>query len=108
MVYCDYTASGRCLVFVERYLQSLQRVYANTHTESSGTGLQTSRFREDARSLIRAAVGGDDQTAVIFTGAGSTAAINKLVGILGLVFETVLGANPPMLDRDYKERNGLA
>jgi uncharacterized membrane protein YvlD (DUF360 family) len=31
-----------------------------------------------------------------------------LVGILGLVFETILGANPPMLDRDYKERNGLA
>lgn len=31
-----------------------------------------------------------------------------LVGVLGLVFETVLGANPPMLDRDYKERNGLA
>ena len=31
-----------------------------------------------------------------------------LVGILGLAFETILGANPPMLDRDYKERNGLA
>ena len=26
MVYCDYTASGRCLGFVERYLQTLQRI----------------------------------------------------------------------------------
>ena len=24
MVYCDYTASGRCLLFVETYLESLQ------------------------------------------------------------------------------------
>ena len=31
-----------------------------------------------------------------------------LVGVLGLVFETILGANPPVLDRAYKERNGLA
>jgi uncharacterized membrane protein YvlD (DUF360 family) len=30
-----------------------------------------------------------------------------VVGVLGLVFETLLGANPPVLDRDYKERNGL-
>ncbi len=27
MVYCDYTASGRCLIFIEQYLQSLQRIY---------------------------------------------------------------------------------
>jgi putative membrane protein len=31
-----------------------------------------------------------------------------LVGVLGLVFETTLGANPPVLDRNYRERNGLA
>ena len=31
--------------------------YTNTHTESSGTGLQTSRLREDARQIIRHAVG---------------------------------------------------
>ena len=30
-----------------------------------------------------------------------------VVGILGLIFETLLGATPPVLDRDYKERNGL-
>ena len=36
--------------------------YANTHTESCGTGLQTTRLREDARAIIRDAVGGDDET----------------------------------------------
>lgn len=85
VTYADYTASGRALTFVEDFIRDevLPR-YANTHTESSGTGLQTSRLREDARDIIRDAVGGDEQTMVIFTGSGSTGAIDKLIGILGL------------------------
>ncbi len=31
-----------------------------------------------------------------------------VVGVLGLVLETLLGANQPVLDREYRERNGLA
>jgi putative membrane protein len=30
-----------------------------------------------------------------------------IVGIVGMILETLLGATPPVLDRDYKERNGL-
>lgn len=30
-----------------------------------------------------------------------------VLGIVGLLLDTLLGANPPVLDRDYKERNGL-
>ncbi|MER7583720.1 aminotransferase class V-fold PLP-dependent enzyme [Kitasatospora sp. NPDC097691] len=85
ITYADYTASGRSLDFVEDWLRAavLPR-YANTHTESSATGLQTSRLREDARSLIHRAVGGTDDHVVLFCGAGTTAAVNKLVGILEL------------------------
>src|SRR4029078_13085696 len=61
-----------------------------THTESSGTGRQTTRLREDARSIIRDAVGGDDRTVVIFTGSGGTGANAKLVGILGLRIPSAL------------------
>jgi selenocysteine lyase/cysteine desulfurase len=85
VTYADYTASGRALGFLEDFIRCevLPR-YANTHTESSGTGLQTTRLREDARAIIRTAVGGDEDTLVIFCGSGTTGAINKLVGILGL------------------------
>src|SRR6266576_2841032 len=85
VTYADYTASGRALSFLEDFVRHevLPR-YANTHTESSGTGLQTTRLREDARRIIRDAVGGDADTVVIFTGAGSTAAIDKMIHILGM------------------------
>src|SRR3954447_3415868 len=83
VTYADYTASGRSLAFIEDYLrESVLPLYANTHTESSGTGLQTTRFREDARRIIRDAVGATDEHVVIFTGSGSTAAVDKLVSVL--------------------------
>src|SRR5215471_10057662 len=79
--YADYTASGRSLDFIEDAVRAhvLPR-YANTHTESSGTGLATSRLREDARAVIAEAVGDAGEHAVIFCGSGATAAVNKLVG----------------------------
>ena len=45
VTYADYTASGRSLSFIEGYIRdAVLPLYANTHTESSGTGLQTSRL----------------------------------------------------------------
>ena len=85
LVYADYIASGRSLGFIEDFIR--ERVlprYANTHTESSGTGRQTTRLRADARRLIRDAVGGTDDHLVIFCGSGTTAAVNKLTAILGV------------------------
>lgn len=85
ITYADYTASGRSLSFIEDYLRAhVLPLYANTHTESSATGRQMSRLREEARVIIRDAVGGSADHLVIFCGSGSTAAVNKLVGILEL------------------------
>ena len=67
VTYADYTASGRSLTFIEDFIrQHVLPLYANTHTETSGTGLQTTRFREDARRIIKQAVGGDERDVVIF------------------------------------------
>ena len=91
VTYADYTASGRALEFIEDVIRDevLPR-YANTHTESSGTGLQTTRLREDARRIIHEAVGGDDDTCIIFCGSGATGAVDKLIGILGLRLPSAL------------------
>jgi selenocysteine lyase/cysteine desulfurase len=99
VTYADYTASGRALSFVEDFIRGevLPR-YANTHTESSGTGLQTTRLREDARAIIADAVGADDEYAVIFAGSGSTGAIAKLIGILGIRVPSELGDRYSLAD----------
>ncbi len=85
VTYADYTASGRSLGFLEDFLRAhVLPLYANTHTEASGTGRQTTRFREEARAIIKRAVGGGPDDVVIFCGSGATGAINKLIDVLNL------------------------
>jgi selenocysteine lyase/cysteine desulfurase len=85
VTYADYTASGRSLSFIEDYIrEAVMPLYANTHTESSGTGLQTTRFREEARNMVRSCVGATDEHAVLFCGSGMTGAIDRLIGVLGI------------------------
>jgi len=85
LVYADYTASGRALDLVEDTLrEQVLPWYANTHSETSFTGAQTTALREEARATIRRALGGGEDDKIIFCGAGATAAINRLIDILGL------------------------
>jgi selenocysteine lyase/cysteine desulfurase len=107
VTYADWTASGRSLGFIEDAIRDrvLPR-YANTHTESSGTGRHTTRLREQARQMIHRAVGGTGQDLVIFTGSGATGAVAKLVGLLGLG-AAAPGPRPVVLVGPYEHHSNL-
>ena len=101
MVYCDYTASGRCLRFVESYLQSLQRVYANTHTEDDITGRSMSQLLHEAEDAIKQSVNAGPQGRLIACGTGATGAIDKLQQIIGVTLAPATRKNlGDMLDDD--------
>ena len=84
MVYCDYTASGRCLNFIEHYLMHIQRKYANTHTEDDITGRSMTQLLQQAESIIKDSVNAGSTGKIIACGSGSTAAIDKFQQIIGL------------------------
>jgi selenocysteine lyase/cysteine desulfurase len=93
ITYADHTASGRALTFIEDVIRD--RVlpwYANTHSELSATGRRTTVLREQARRIVRDAVGGGAEHVVIFTGSGATAAIDRFMRILGLHVVSALDA----------------
>ncbi|MFU8862640.1 MAG: aminotransferase class V-fold PLP-dependent enzyme [Rhodobacterales bacterium] len=84
LVYADYTASGRALMQVERFiLETVLPRYANSHTEASFCGAAMTRLRSEARATIARLCGAGPEHAVIFCGAGATAGINRLVALLG-------------------------
>nr|WP_306456089.1 aminotransferase class V-fold PLP-dependent enzyme [Palleronia marisminoris] len=93
MIYADYVASGRALAVIEDFVRaSVLPYYSNTHTQASFCGSYMTRLREAARGEIARLVGADATTSVIFTGSGTTAAINRLVGLLGLSGSTAEGS----------------
>ena len=99
LVYADYTASGRSLDFIEEFITDrVLPYYANTHTESSFTGAQSTAFREEARQSIKQAVNAVEDDQLIFCGSGATAAINKLIDIMNLRLPADLNERHKFLD----------
>jgi len=84
MVYADYTASGRCLAMIEKYIQNLQRIYANTHTEDDISGRSMTRLLDAAENAIKQSVNAGPDGRIICVGTGATGAIDKLQQIIGV------------------------
>ena len=84
LTYADYTASGRSLRFIEKYLIHIQRIYANTHTEDDVTGRNMTGVMHRAEKNIKKAFNAEKNGIIIETGSGSTAAILKFQEIIGV------------------------
>lgn len=85
VIYCDYTASGKPLRFIENYIQNyVHPFYSNTHTTTNTSSRQTTKFRNEARNIIKKCVNAKDEDVVVFTGSGTTSAIHKLIHALSL------------------------
>jgi selenocysteine lyase/cysteine desulfurase len=84
MMYADYTASGRCLCFVENYLRQLQRIYANSHTEDDISGRSMTQLLKEAEESIKRSVNAAESGRIICVGSGATGAIDKLQQLIGV------------------------
>ena len=94
MVYADYTASGRCLDLVEKYLQNIQRNYANTHTEDDISGRSMTNLLKQAEQSIKQSVNAGPDGCIVCVGSGATGAIDKLQQIIGVALPPMRSIKP--------------
>lgn len=85
LLYADWTASGRLYEPIERrMLEAFGPYVSNPHTESNATGLTMTLAYNEARAIVKQHVHAGPNDALLFSGNGTTGAINKLQRILGL------------------------
>jgi len=89
ITYADYTASGKTLKFIEKYLLKLQELYANSHTEESTTGKSMTELVHLSEKKIKKCFNALEDDYIFPVGTGATGAIQKLASILGVYYSPV-------------------
>lgn len=108
LVYADYVASGRALHQIERFiLEEVLPYYANSHTEASYCGGFMTRMRREARALIGEFCEANEGHAVIFTGSGATAGINRLVKLFGVAEAAAAGKRARIIIGPYEHHSNI-
>jgi len=102
LFYADYTASGRCLKFIEDKLFNIAKSYANTHTTDDYSGEYLTELLHDAEKMIKKSVNAGNDYKIIATGSGSTGALKRLQEILGIYIP------PHTKDRIFSSIKGLS
>lgn len=108
LLYADYAASGRALRQVETFIaERVLPYYANSHTEASFCGAAMNRLRAEARAAVARATGADQDCAVMFTGSGATAAVNRLVKLTGLCAAVGRGERATVFIGPYEHHSNI-
>jgi len=85
LVYADWTASGRLYAPIEDFMrEEIAPLVANTHTETTYTGVAMTKAYHRARDIIKRHIHAGNEDSLFFVGFGMTAAINKLQRLMGL------------------------
>ena len=85
IIYADWIASGRMYRPIEERMSSVIAEHvANTHTETSYTGMLMTHAYNEARQLIKKHINAGPNDVMIPTGTGMTGAVLKLQRMLGL------------------------
>lgn len=85
LVYADWVASGRLYGPIEDILRNkIGPMIANTHSESSDTGMIMTNIYKQSHQIIKKHVNANDSDIIITDGHGMTSVVNKLQRILGM------------------------
>lgn len=84
VTYADYTASGKNVTFIEKYMLQMLELYGNTHTEDGATGSYTTKRFHQAERTIKRLVNAGINYKIIEVGTGATGAVHRLQQILGI------------------------
>jgi len=84
LIYTDWTASGRMYQAIEdRMLKNIYPMVANTHTDTTDTGMAMTYAYHHAKEIIRQHVGAGQDDILLSCSSGMTGVINKFQRILG-------------------------
>jgi selenocysteine lyase/cysteine desulfurase len=89
VIYADFTASGKSVRFIERYMENILELYGNTHTEDDATGSVTTQRVEQAEAMIKQFVNAGKDHSLIAVGPGTTGAVHRLQQIIGIYIPPV-------------------
>ena len=85
LVYADWIASGRLYAPIEDILKNkIGPMVANTHSESSDTGLIMTNIYKQSHRIIKTHVNANADDIIVTNGSGMTSVVNKLQRILGV------------------------
>lgn len=108
MTYADFTASGRSLIFIEKYMLEIQKIYANSHTDDDCTGKTMTGLLHKSEEIIKKELNASKNCMIIATGNGATGAIVKFCEILGLYMPPATKVKLEQLVKDFIDIDGTA
>lgn len=105
LTYADFTASGKTLEFIEKYLLEVQKCYGNTHTEDDITGEVTTMILHKSADIIKEHLNAGENCYVIPSGSGATGAIESFAKIIGIYIPPASKKRIENIIDEYKKSN---